>query len=80
LAREIGCSFFETSAKTGSNIMQAFKSMAKQCKDKLVSGEGNGVVYDGEVSIDLPCRLQKNTCSGCAGGQRVDGKSYESDY
>jgi len=38
LANKFGCSFFETSALTGSNIMQALKSITKQCKNKLEVG------------------------------------------
>jgi len=74
LAQDIGCSFFETSAKTGSNIMHMFKFMAKLYKDKLVAGGGNGVVYDGELFLDIQHSQQKNTCCGCVGGRRVDRK------
>jgi len=66
LAKEIGCLFFETSALTGSNIMEAFKSMAKQCKDKLAAREGSQTDLRVGVTVSGNNRGSKR-CSRCSG-------------
>merc|ERR1719419_2249898 len=65
LAKEIGCLFFETSAVTGSNVMEAFKSMAKLCKDKLAASEGRQTDLRAGVTISGDNRRSKR-CPKCS--------------
>jgi len=65
LAREIGCPFFETSAVTGKNIMEAFKSMSKLCKDKLENDAGSPADSTCLVSVRGDERGSRR-CSKCS--------------
>jgi len=68
LAEKIGCSFFETSAKTGINVAEAFQALTKQCKDKLSAGVGVQANHSGRVIVNDDSGTQGKSCSGCSGG------------
>jgi len=46
VAEEYGVSFFETSAKSGSNVNEAFHCVAKQCVLRALRAEGVTVSAD----------------------------------
>lgn len=71
LAEKIGCAFFETSAKTGVNVAEAFETLTKQCKDKLAAGTGVQVNPNGGVLLSDDAGSQGKNCSGCSGRQSV---------
>lgn len=67
LAEKIGCSFFETSAKIGINIPEAFETLTKQCKDKLAAGLGVQAYNGGRVVVKDDNGTNGKGCSGCSG-------------
>lgn len=74
VAKGIGCPFFETSALNGSNIDDAFISITKQCKDKLVADQEILLKLNGKVSIHTEGRISKK-CSQCSGSTSVGVKN-----
>lgn len=42
MAKEYGMSFYETSARTGANVHEAFYQIGKSIKDNLVKNSNNG--------------------------------------
>lgn len=70
VANGIGCPFFETSALNGSNIDDAFISITKQCKDKILADQKILLKSNGKVSIDKEGRISKK-CSQCSGSASV---------
>jgi len=63
-AKEVPCSFFETSAKIGTNIQEAFANLAKQCKDRLLKEEDVSERQKKTIPL-LDIRPKK--CSACVG-------------
>jgi GTPase SAR1 family protein len=37
LRQELGCSYFQTSVKTGENVQEIFQTMAEQIKENITS-------------------------------------------
>lgn len=50
-ADELGIPFFETSAKTASNIEEAFKAIANNILAKINIGEGNAVKRNNNLNL-----------------------------
>jgi len=59
-AREVPCVFFETSAKIGTNVQEAFTFIAKQCKDRLLKED----VSERPKTIPL-LAIRRSKCSSC---------------
>uniref|UniRef100_A0A7S0L119 Uncharacterized protein n=1 Tax=Coccolithus braarudii TaxID=221442 RepID=A0A7S0L119_9EUKA len=62
LADEYGISFFETSAKNNINVSEAFTSIAKNIKARLMDNPDAAVPSGGGVKLDGKSSEQKKKC------------------
>jgi len=60
-ARAAACSFFETSAKEGTNVKEAFSFLAKQCKDRFLIDQR----AERQKSITLRVDSTRKKCASC---------------
>ena len=67
LAKEYGMGFFETSARTGTNVNEAFYQIGKSIKDNLVKNSNNGPRANGQ-------KENGGTIPGGIGGKKKSTK------
>ncbi|KAF9102363.1 GTP-binding protein of the rab [Mortierella sp. AM989] len=64
-ADQIGIPFLETSAKSATNVEQAFMTMAKQIKDRMGSATVNSAGPSKNIKVGSGQQLPSQTGGGC---------------
>ena len=67
LARQFGCKFIETSAKSRKNVDQAFYDIVREIRryNKEMSGYGSGVPNSSPQKMEMDGERERRTCGCC---------------
>ena len=64
LAKSFGIKFFETSAKTGTSVDDAFVTIASDVQKRLAAG-GGGVGNENTLALDVTEKKKQGAGGGC---------------